>query len=115
MKRLLFLRFANADTTPTTIEVSVGSTSLGTYDLDQGESVRDSYPGVDNGPIRIRSLDNKKIIAAMRAVWLKNGQFNSYSELMGLPKEQLSTEYWFPWYNNAVPSLLDEQFRFGVP
>ena len=43
------------------------------------------------------------------------GQFNSYSELMGLPKELLSTEYWFPWYNNAVPSLLDEQFRFGVP
>jgi hypothetical protein len=44
-----------------------------------------------------------------------NSQFNSYSELMGLPKEQISTEYWFPWYNFAVPSLLDKQFRFGVP
>jgi hypothetical protein len=35
--------------------------------------------------------------------------------LMGLPKEQLSSEYWFPWYNNLATTMLDEQFRFGVP
>jgi hypothetical protein len=48
-------------------------------------------------------------------VWKVNGVFNSYSELMGLPKEQLSNEYYFPWYNFAVPHLLDEQLRFGIP
>jgi hypothetical protein len=77
--------------------------------------VRQSYSGLDNGPIRIRSVNGKKIIAAMRAIWLKDGQYNSYSELMGLPVSQLSTEYWFPWYNNSVPTLLDEQLRFGTP
>jgi hypothetical protein len=70
---------------------------------------------VKDGPIRIRSLNGNKIIAAMRAVWLKNGKYSSYTELMGLPKEGLSTEYWFPWYNFSAPALLDEQFRFGVP
>jgi hypothetical protein len=34
---------------------------------------------------------------------------------MGLPVEQLSTEYWFPWYNNAAPVSLDMGFRVGVP
>jgi hypothetical protein len=71
--------------------------------------------GVDNGPVRIVSKDGKKIIAAMRAVWKMNGTFSSYSELMGLPAGQLSTTYYFPWYNFAVPTLLDEQLRFGVP
>jgi hypothetical protein len=34
--------------------------------------------------------------------------------MMGLPKELLSTEYWFPWYNNATPSM-DQGFRIAVP
>ena len=113
-------RFGNVDTFETRIEVRAGNTVLGTYTLAPGASLRQSF-AVDNGPIRIRSVDalgnptDQKIIAAMRAVWKLNGQNSSYSELMGLPKEQLSSEYWFPWYNNAIPSLLDEQFRFGVP
>jgi len=107
-------RFANVDTTATTVEVSVGTQVLGTYPLGPGQSLRKSF-AVDNGPIRIRSLDGKKIIAAMRAVWILNGQYSSYSELMGLPKEQLSTDYYFPWYNNAATSVLDEQLRFGAP
>jgi hypothetical protein len=34
---------------------------------------------------------------------------------MGLPKEQLSTEYWFPWYNNLSVNAMNQQIRFGVP
>jgi hypothetical protein len=26
----------------------------------------------------------------------------SYSELMGYPKEQLTSDYWFPWYKTAA-------------
>jgi hypothetical protein len=32
---------------------------------------------------------------------------------LGLPENQLSSTYWFPWYNNT--GLLDSQLRFGVP
>jgi hypothetical protein len=108
------LRFGNVDVDPTTVEVYAGTTLLGSYDLAAGESTRQAY-NVDNGPIRIVSTNGKKIIGSMRAVWLKNGVWNSYSELMGLPKESLSTEYWFPYYNFASPANLDEQLRFGRP
>jgi hypothetical protein len=50
-----------------------------------------------------------------RSVWVQSGTFSSYSELMGLPKELLSTEYWFPWYDFATPTQLDKQMRFGRP
>jgi hypothetical protein len=108
-------RFGNVDTTDVTIDIYVGNTLLDSYLLAPGVSMRQSF-AVNNGPIRIRSRDGvKKIIAAMRAVWITDGRYTSYSELMGLPKEQLSSEYWFPWYNNLATTALDEQFRFGVP
>ena len=74
--------------------------------------------GVNHGPIRIVCTtcnpmnNNEKIIAALRVIWTEPGFRSSYSELMGLPKAQLSTSYWFPWYNNLD---LDTQLRFGVP
>ncbi len=106
-------RIANVDNTSTDIKVMVGNTELDSFTLNAGASIRRSYPGVNNGPIRIYSTDNtRKIIAAMRVIWQESGQRTSYSEMMGLPKEQLSTEYWFPWYNNATRSM-DQGFRIA--
>ena len=107
-------RIGNADSSATTVKVYVGSTQLDSFTLAAGASVRKNYD-VNNGPIRVVSTDGKKIIAAMRVIWQEPGQRTSYSELMGLPKEQLSTEYWFPWYNNLATASMDQQFRFGVP
>ena len=114
-------RVGNADTTDTIVEVSVGSTILGTYPLGPGESIRPSFPGVNNGPIRVRSVDEfgnpstEKVIAAMRVIWKEPGKRTSYSEMMGLPVEQLSAAYWFPWYSNTAPASLDMAFRISVP
>jgi hypothetical protein len=108
-------RFGNADSTSTTIEVYVGDTLLESYpNIAPGVSLQASYD-INNGPIRIVSTDGKKIIAAMRVIWKETGERTSYSELMGLPAEQLSTEYWFPWYNNLATTAMNQQFRFGVP
>jgi len=110
-------RIANVDTTPHTIKVFVGSTDLATISLNGGASTRVGYL-VDNGPIRIACMDcsgSQKIIAALRIIWQEPGIRTSYSEMMGLPMEHLSTEYWFPWYNSSVPTSLDQGFRFGVP
>jgi hypothetical protein len=108
-------RFGNADSTSTTIEVYVGETLLESYpNIAPGVSLQASY-AINNGPIRIVSTDGKKIIAAMRVIWKETGERTSYSELMGLPAEQLSTEYWFPWYNNLATTAMNQQFRFGVP
>jgi hypothetical protein len=113
-------RIANVDLVfGNTVEVSVGSTLLDTIDLGAGASIRVGY-NVDNGPIRIfcttcTNTGNDKIIAALRVIWKEPGPRFSYSEMMGLPTEQLSTEYWFPWYNNAVPASMDQGLRIAVP
>jgi hypothetical protein len=108
-------RIANVDSVSRTIQVWVGTTQLESFTLGAGASIRKSY-NVDNGPIRILCFDctgSGKIIAAMRVIWQEPGVRFSYSEMMGLPKEQLSDEYWFPWYNNAVPASMDQGFRIA--
>jgi len=111
-------RIANVDTaSPNTVEVWVGSTKLDTIALPAGGSTRVGY-NIDNGPIRIvcttcSNTGSDKIIVSLRVIWKELGFRSSYSEMMGLPKEQLSTEYWFPWYNNAAPNVIDQGFRIA--
>jgi hypothetical protein len=111
------LRIANVNATgDNTIQVWVGDTLQDSFDLVVGESVRVSY-SVNAGPIRIvctTCLGNEKILTSLQVIWHETGQSTSYSEMMGLPLEQLSTEYWFPWYNNATSSMA-QGFRIGVP
>jgi hypothetical protein len=111
-------RIANVSSNDTnTVEVWVGNTLLDTISLTAGASVRVGY-NVDDGPIRIvcttcTNTGDDKVIAALRVIWKEPGFRASYSEMMGLPREQLSNEYWFPWYNNAVPASMDQGFRIA--
>ena len=111
-------RIANLDSTAHTIQITVGATSIASFQLGAGVSTRVGYP-VDNGPIRILCTTctnpDDKIIVALRVIWQEPGPRTSYSEMMGLPKEQLSDQYWFPWYNFAAPASMDQGFRFGIP
>ena len=113
-------RIANISTTESnTVEVWVGSSKRATLPLGAGGSTRVGY-NVDNGPIKIvcttcTNTGSDKIIAALRVIWREPGFRASYSEMMGLPHEALSTEYWFPWYNFAAPNSLDQGFRISVP
>ncbi|HET9909993.1 MAG TPA: serine protease, partial [Anaerolineales bacterium] len=111
-------RIANVDSGANTVEVRVGTTLLDTIALGGGDSVRVGYPAVDNGPIKIlcttcSNTGTDKIIAALRVIWKEPGFRASYSEMMGLPREQLSSEYWFPWYNNAAVNSMDQGFRIA--
>ena len=110
-------RIANVDTSGHTIQIWVGTTQLDSFSLGAGASTRKGY-AVDNGPIKILCTDcssSDKIIAAMRVIWQEPGYRSSYSEMMGSPREQLSNEYWFPWYNFAAPNSMDQGFRIAVP
>jgi hypothetical protein len=111
-------RIANVDTSTHTVRVFVGAMQVGSdITLAAGVSTRVGY-AVNNGPIRIVCADctsNQKIIAALRVIWKEPGFRSSYSEMMGLPVESLSTEYWFPWYNSAATNSMDQGFRIAVP
>src|SRR5688572_6637447 len=106
-------RIANVDSTQTTIKVMLRATELDSFTLQAGESVRVSY-AVNDGPIQIYSEGGEDILAALRVIWTApvHGRY-SYSEMMGLPAEQLSSEYWFPWYNNLDTTSMTQGFRIA--
>src|SRR5690606_10714734 len=78
--------------------------------LEPSESVKVTY-ALDEGPVKVQSSDGVPIVAALRDAIITNGSFTTFSQLMGLPQEQLSDTYWFPHYVNN--SVLNGQLRFG--
>src|SRR5688572_27523241 len=90
--------------------VFVSDTLKANYTILPNQSQRVSYAGVDSGPVKIQGSGNGPIVASMRVAYNNGSDWTSYSELMGLPVNQLSSSYTFPWYNNAD---LNTQLRFG--
>jgi hypothetical protein len=97
------LRVSNVGGASTTITVYLGMNQIDQYSLAAGGATRKSYTGKNSGPLRVTSSASN-ILATTRVLYNKN----SYSELMGLPVEQLAKEYIFPWYNNVA---MDSQLR----
>jgi hypothetical protein len=106
------LRLGNVSATTATIRIFIGGTEMtgSPFTLAAGASIRKSYPGIDNGPVRIESTVN--IVAAERVIYKINNSSTSFSEMMGLPNGLLDSRYWMPWYNNVD---LDTQLRFALP
>jgi ribosomal protein L33 len=96
-----------------TSNVHIGETLVDSNYVPAGGSVRETYLGVDNGPVKVMSTNGSDILAALQVIWKEPGFRTSYSELLGLPKEQLSSEYWFPWYNNINTASMEQGFRIG--
>ena len=93
------------------IDIYVPSTTLkGQYYLPGGTGERASFVSTNSGPVKLINVDGLPTIGAERVVYKVSGVPTSFSEMMGLPNSQLSTTYWFPWYNNMD---LDTQLRFG--
>jgi len=93
-----------------TVNVTIGNSLVDSYVLGPHESIRDSYLGVNAGPVNITNADTVPITAAERVIYKVNNIPTSFSEMMALPESELDTTYWLPWYNNVD---LDTQLRFG--
>jgi hypothetical protein len=106
------LRFGNVSASTATVHVYIGGVEMAgsPFTLGVGESMRQSFAGVNNGPVQI--VSNVDIVAAERVIYKVNGTNTSFSEMMALPNSHLDSTYWLPWYNNVD---LDTQLRFGVP
>ena len=92
------------------IETFVGTTRRGRYSLGSGQSLRESYFGVDQGPVKLLGTNNIPFLAAERLIYKMNGVNTSFSEMLALPESQLDNTYWLPWYNSTG---LDTQLRFA--
>jgi uncharacterized protein YcfL len=106
------LRFGNVSSNPATVHVYIGTDEMpgSPFTLQPGESTRQSFAGINNGPVKIQSDHGVPIVAAERVVYKVNGNNTSFTEMMASPNSQLNTTYWLPWYNNVD---LDTQLRFG--
>jgi hypothetical protein len=103
------LRIGNVSASPATVTITIGGIPMGNpIPLAVGASTRVSFAGVNRGPVKIVSTQN--IVAAERVIQRVNNIPVSFSEMMGLPNNQLNTIYWLPWYNNVS---LDTQLRLG--
>ncbi len=60
------LRFGNVDTVDTTVMVTIGGASRGSYLLHPSEAIRLNYAGLDSGPVVVQGTLGVDIIAAIR-------------------------------------------------
>ena len=105
--------FTTTSTLPagtTGVNVFVGTGKQGSFSLGSGQSLRESFVGVSNGPAKIQSTNAIPLIGAERVIYKVGGINTSFIELMGLPDNQVDTTYWLPWYNNVD---LDTQLRIA--
>ena len=90
------------------IGVSVRGANQGRFGLPSQGSTRASFAGVNNGPLKIESMNAVSIMAAERVIYKVNNINTSFTEMMALPNSQLDATYWLPLYNNVD---LDTQLR----
>jgi hypothetical protein len=100
------LRVSNVGTATTHITVYAGSEEIDSYDLGKGAATRKNYPQ-NTGPLHVVS-SSQPILTTVRTLYAGS----SYYEMTGLPDSQLSTQYFFPWYNN---NAMDSELRIAIP
>jgi len=78
------------------VEVYLGTsnTPLATYDIPHGQSILPRYHTA-NGPLRVKTTNGVNIFTSERTAYL-----SSFNELLGMPANQLTTDYWFPYYDD---------------
>jgi CSLREA domain-containing protein len=72
------------------------------YAIPAGNRITPQYLGVIGGPVRVVSVTGAgtpspiDIFASERSIFA-----SSFNEVMGIPVDQFTTEYWFPWYDQV--------------
>ena len=103
------LCFGNVGGAGTTVTVTVGGVTRGSYAVSASRSRCVSYPNLNAGPVDVESSGNVPIVASMNMKLKSSAGYASYSEFVGLPKPVTTeTRFVFPWYNNASGGLVSQ-------
>ena len=78
----------------TNTDVIIGGSLKGSYYVPSGSRVTPIYPGINTGPVQVVSTSGTDIIVSERAY--RGLNYTDWNEMLGLPANQLTTEYWFP-------------------
>ena len=100
------MSFANVGTANTIVTVKIAGVVRGTYALAPNQSNRVKLVGINSGPVEVYSSGGVPIIASQRVAYSPDGgaTWPSYTELMGMPRNQMTDTYYYPWYNTVNTS-----------
>ena len=82
----------------TNTQVLVNNNVVGSYFVPETSSLRRNLLNLNGGPMEVRNIAQNQTIVSERVIFRFNGISTSFSEMMGLPNNQLHTVYWLPWY-----------------
>jgi len=111
-----YLSIGNASTDDVTqpsanVSVYINGQWMGDYVIPYGGRVTPIYQGIHNGPVQVKSTNGVPIIASERA-YRGVANLTDFNEMMGLPVDLLTTEYWFPLYDSR-PSFMQTYLTIG--
>ncbi len=75
------------------------------FGIPPGGNVTPRWIGTIGGPVHVSS--DIPVFASERVFTVPD---DSFSEMMGYPADQFTTEYWFPWYNSIN---MDSSLKVG--
>ncbi len=96
----MWVLVGNPSTTLTaTVDIYMGGGKItgSPFSIAPGGRVTPRWIGINDGPVRVVSTNGVPIFTSERVLTFPNSVFN---EMMGFPRNQMSTEYWFPYYDS---------------
>ena len=88
---------STSQTAHVTIKIAGVTMGPGIYDVPPNGRILPHYPGVQNGPVEISS--DISVFASQRSIY---GAASNFLEILGFPNNQLTTKYWFTWYDHLA-------------
>jgi hypothetical protein len=77
------------------VDIYIGGIKRGSYTIPKGGQITPRF-NLQTGPVRVVSKSEIKVFSSERTL-----AGDSFNEVMGFPANQLTTEYWYPWYDNV--------------
>jgi hypothetical protein len=100
-----------SDTNPASVDIYIGTTKYGSYDIAPNTYIKRRYPSTVAGPVRVVATNGVNIVASEYSL---SGTENSFNEVMGYPFDQFDTEYWFPYYDHGYPNVANNKMRTWI-
>jgi hypothetical protein len=91
------------------VNVFVSGNLKGIFTIPPVNVISASYPSTLAGPVKVVNANNSPIFTSQVVA-----SGDSYNELIGYPVNQLTTEYWFPYYDHGYPNIAGSNMRTWV-
>jgi hypothetical protein len=93
------------------VDIYVGTNKQGSFDILPNTTLSQSYPSLVDGPVKVVSTNGVNIVTSENAV---SGPNKSFSDVLGMPADQFTTEYWFPNYDHGYPNVSGSNMRTWI-